>query len=118
LFIKPLDIIVADQTAQECCMDSIGSTGPGAPPLPTAQQQARLKELQAVAVQFEAVFLAQMLDHAGVGRTPEGFGGGAGEEAFRGHLIDEQARLMANKGGIGLAETIFNAMAAREGLTP
>ena len=84
----------------------------------TTSDEARRAELRAVATEFEAVFLAQMLDHAGVGKTPEAFGGGAGEEAFRGHLIDEQARLMADRGGIGLAETIFRAMARREGLAP
>jgi Rod binding domain-containing protein len=80
--------------------------------------EARRAELRAVAVEFESVFLAQMLDHAGVGKTPKAFGGGVGEDAFRGHLIGEQARLMADRGGIGLAETIFQAMAEREGLEP
>ena len=83
-----------------------------------ASDTARLDELRSVAEEFEAVFLAQMLEHAGMGKTPEAFGGGAGEDAFRGHLIGEQARLMAGRGGIGLAETIFQAMAAREGLEP
>ena len=78
----------------------------------------RLETLRSVAVDFEAQFLAQMLDHAGVGRTPEGFGGGPGEEAFRGELIGQQAKLMANRGGIGIADTIFRAIAAREGLEP
>jgi Rod binding domain-containing protein len=99
-------------------MDMPGPLGPTTPPAATAAQDARFEALRDVAVQFEAVFLAQMLDYAGVGRTPEGFGGGAGEEAFRGHLIGEQARLMADGGGIGLAETIFRAMAKREGIDP
>ncbi len=77
---------------------------------------SREAELRGVATQFEAVFLAQMMQHAGVGKGAEGFDGGPGEDAFRGHLIAEQAKLMANKGGIGLAEQLFQALARREGL--
>lgn len=84
----------------------------------TDEERNRLETLRGVAVDFEAMFLAQMLDHSGVGRTPEGFGGGPGEEAFRGELIGQQAKLMASRGGIGLADMIFQAMAAREGLDP
>lgn len=80
-----------------------------------AEAGEREAALRRVAVEFEALFLAQMLDHAGLGRTPEAFGGGAGEEAFRGHLVEQQARLMAERGGIGLAESILRAMLAREG---
>lgn len=88
-----------------------------APEARTGADDARRKaELRDVATRFEAVFLAQMMQHAGVGKGAEGFDGGAGEEAFRGQLIAEQARLMAEKGGVGLAEQVFNALARREGL--
>lgn len=103
-------------------IDGITGAGPlprlALEPAERDEAEARLEAMRKVAVDFEAVFLAQMLDHAGVGRTPEGFGGGVGEEAFRTHLIAEQARLMAGKGGIGVADTIFAALAEREGLTP
>lgn len=82
------------------------------------QDRARLEALREVAIDFEAVFLAQMLDHAGLGRTPEAFGGGVGEEAFRGHLIAEKAKGMAQRGGIGIAESIFEALARSSGLKP
>nr|WP_284323406.1 rod-binding protein [Cypionkella aquatica] len=59
---------------------------------------------------LEASFLSEMLNYAGVGKTPEGFGGGIGEEQFGSFLRDEQARQMVEKGGIGLAEQLFNAM--------
>jgi hypothetical protein len=111
------------QPAQECCMDIAGlkaaatadPTGhDGAQPPEAARREA----LRAAAVEFEAVFLAQMLTHAGVGKTPESFGGGVGEDAFRGHLIQEQARLMAESGGIGLAEAIFGMLTETRGETP
>jgi Rod binding domain-containing protein len=63
---------------------------------------------------FEAAFLAEMLKHSGANRTPEALGGGAGEDAFGSLLTAEQAKLMAARGGIGLAEHIFNAIRAKD----
>ncbi len=59
---------------------------------------------------FEAAFIAEMLKHAGMNRTPEATGGGPGEEAFASFLTQEHARLIAERGGFGLAEQIFNAI--------
>jgi Rod binding domain-containing protein len=84
--------------------------GPDAPSA-GADTHAAMRE---AAVAFEAVFLAQMLNHAGVAKTPEAFGGGAGEDVFRTHLIQEHARLMAEQGGIGLAEAIFGSLVQRQ----
>lgn len=96
-------------------MDAVaGPALPAGASTPRAQDTAREAALRQVAIDFEALFLAQMLDHAGLGRAPEAFGGGAGEEAFRGHLVEQQARLMAERGGIGLAEALFRAMVSRE----
>lgn len=89
-----------------------------APAAPDAERDStREAALRQVAQQFEAVFLAQMMQHAGAGKASQAFGGGAGEEAFRGHLVAEQAKLMAARGGVGLAEQLFEALARREGLT-
>lgn len=71
--------------------------------------------LRKAAEALEATFLAQMLSQAGLGAARESMGGGAGEEAFAGLLASEQAKLMAARGGIGLAETIFEALKARGG---
>jgi Rod binding domain-containing protein len=88
---------------------------PAATQTAAARPTPREAELRAAAVAFEASFLAEMLSAAGVGASAPGFDGGAGEEAFRGHLVAEQARLMAERGGIGLAETVFRALLKREG---
>ena len=96
--------------------DTLSVLGPE--PLRPEQEEAKRAALREVAIDFEAVFLAQMLDHAGVGRTPESFGGGVGEDAFRGHLIAEQAQAMARTGGIGLAEALFESLAEDAGLKP
>lgn len=73
------------------------------------------RALREAASALEAQFLAEMLRSAGVGSTPEAFGGGAGEEQFASFLRDEQARAMARHGGIGLAESLFQAMVRRQG---
>ena len=66
--------------------------------------------LRKAAVALEANFIAEMLKAAGLGKTSESFGGGIGEDQFASFLIREQAQAMAERGGIGLAETIFNAL--------
>ena len=66
--------------------------------------------MRALSQQLEAGFLAEMLGHAGFGAAREGFGGGAGEEQFASFLRQEQANAMVKAGGIGLAESLFNAM--------
>lgn len=78
------------------------------------QTTERLTALRTVAEKLEAVFLSEMLKSAGVGKMPQGFGGGAGEEHFASFLRDAQAERMVRAGGIGLAETLFNALKEKE----
>ena len=78
------------------------------PAIPVATQSA--PALRQAAQELEATFLAEMLRSAGLGSTPEGFGGGAGESQFQTFLVREQAAQFAERGGIGLAEAIFTAM--------
>jgi hypothetical protein len=70
-------------------------------------------QLMAVAQSLEAAFLSEMLKSAGIGETPSDFGGGAGEDQFASFLRDEQAKQMTAAGGIGLAQSMFDAMMAR-----
>lgn len=71
--------------------------------------------LRVAAEALEAQFLSEMLKSAGLGETPESFGGGTGEEQFASFLRQEQAQGIANGGGIGLAESIFEALKRRAG---
>lgn len=81
---------------------------PAAPIPPAAPPGMALRR---AAEALEATFLAEMLKSAGFGAAREGaFGGGAGEAQFASFLVAEQARAMAEAGGIGLAESIFNAL--------
>lgn len=68
-----------------------------------------------VAKDLEATFLAEMLKQSGLGGPSGSFGGGPGEEQFSSFLTQEHARLFAERGGIGLAESIFRALTAQAG---
>lgn len=74
-------------------------------------QSAKLLEK---AKELEAAFVGEMLGHAHLGDSPSDFGGGVGEDQFASFLRNEQARLIVEKGGVGLAETIFKALLKSE----
>lgn len=70
---------------------------------PTTKAQARK-----VAEDFEAFFLSQFIEHMFVGIKTDGpFGGGHGEEIFRSVLTQEYGKVMARKGGIGIADSVY-----------
>ena len=80
---------------------------PGFSQIPNANKPDSLRD---AAVELEATFLAEMLKSAGFGETPDAFGGGSGEDQFSSFLVQAQAREMARSGGIGLAESLYNAL--------
>ncbi len=82
---------------------------PGAPP-PSQKDQA----LREAAQKLEASFLAEMLKSAGLGKSRGQFGGGAGEDQFASFLVQEQAMAMVKAGGIGLSESLFEALKERD----
>lgn len=71
------------------------------------------QKLRSRAQELESVFLAEMLRHAGLGKAPGGFDGGIGEEQFASFLREAQARAIVAKGGLGLAEQIYNSLKER-----
>lgn len=83
-----------------------------APPAP-ARGPLDETALRQVARDLEASFLAQMLEYAGLGQPRSSFGGGAGEEHFSSFLVQAQADELVKSGGIGLAESIFEALKER-----
>lgn len=64
------------------------------------------------AQKVEAQFLAMMLESAGLNETPALLGGGQGESQFSSLMIEQQAQAMVRGGGIGLAQSIYDAMVA------
>ncbi len=73
----------------------------------------RSTQILHAAQSLEAAFLSEMLKSAGIGKTPDAFGGGAGEDQFASFLRDEQAMQMTKAGGIGLAQALFEAIMER-----
>jgi len=86
----------------------LSPTSLSSPPSPE-----RAAQLMEVAQSLEAQFLSEMLKSAGIGQTPEEFGGGSGEDQFSSFLRDEQAKQMTQAGGIGLAQSLFDSMIAK-----
>jgi flagellar protein FlgJ len=84
------------------------ATAPAAT-VPTAQALAANKKAKDSAQDFEAVFLGQMtsllLENV---QTDEQFGGGHGEEMFKGILAEKLGKQMAKVGGIGLAPAVMD----------
>ena len=70
--------------------------------------------LRQAAEQLEATFLAEMLKSAGLGPSRDQFGGGAGEDHFSSFLVQEQAAAMVRAGGIGLSESLYEALKEKE----
>lgn len=80
----------------------LSSKGPAASPRDVALMEA--------AQNLEAAFLSEMLQSAGLGKTSESFGGGAGEDQFGSFLVQEQAKHIVKGGGIGLAQSLFESL--------
>lgn len=56
---------------------------------------------------FEAVYISEMLKPMiETVEVDENFGGGKGEEVFRGLLIQELGKSISKQGGVGLAEHV------------
>ena len=85
---------------------AIGST-------PQKTLDRRDKALWDAAQKLEANFLSEMLKSAGLGETRGEFGGGSGEDQFASFLRNAQADLIVKKGGVGLAESLFQALKDR-----
>lgn len=92
-------------------METGPMTLPGSANTGNASRDAALRE---AAGKLEANFLAEMLKSAGVGAPRDSLGGGIGEEQFSSFLVTAIAEDMVKAGGIGLAESLFLALRARE----
>lgn len=76
-----------------------------------AGAQKKDKAIDTAARDFEAMFIAEMMKPMmETVQTDEQFGGGKGEDVFRGLLTQEYGKKMAAAGGIGLASSIGAAL--------
>lgn len=68
---------------------------------------------EAAAVDFEAVFISQMLRPMFDTIETDGlFGGGPSEKIFRSMFVDEAAKEVAKSGGVGIADSILKDIIA------
>ena len=68
-------------------------------------------DLRKAAKQLEATFLSEMLKYAGPREDEEGFTSQSSE--FDALMRFEQAKMMTERGGIGLAEALFESLKER-----
>ncbi len=81
----------------------------GRPPVPVRTSDPATA--RAVAEEFEAFFLSQVLDSMFKGIKSDGmFGGGHGEGVYRPLLLQEYGKLLAERGGIGLADAVMREL--------
>lgn len=78
---------------------------------------SRRDQMMTKAKELEASFLAEMLSHAGLAEMTGPFGGGSGEAQFSSFLRGEEAKLVVKRGGVGLAELIFESMVKADHVT-
>ncbi|SMF67887.1 Rod binding protein [Tistlia consotensis] len=68
-------------------------------------------QIEKTARDFEGMFLSEMLKPMFEGIKTDGmFGGGQAEDTYRGMLIQEYGKSIAQAGGIGLADEIAQEM--------
>ena len=77
----------------------------------TPQQTLRIRQQ---AEELEGVFLNMLTKEmfAGIKTNDENFGGGFGEDTWRGMQSEQLANSMAQNGGIGLADQLMGEMLA------
>lgn len=88
-------------------------------PLPPSPASTRTLAQQKAAREFEAVFAGQLAQQmlAQIEVDPS-FGGGHGEELFRGVLSEELGRAIAANGTLGLAPSVLAQLQRMEGDQP
>ena len=73
---------------------------------PTPRQPA--DAARAAAQEFEALFLAQVLDQMFAGIATDGrFGGGVAEGVYRDLLTQEYGKVLSRSGGFGVADAVY-----------
>ncbi|MGB4057315.1 MAG: rod-binding protein [Alphaproteobacteria bacterium] len=75
------------------------------------QKDMDIQKIETTAREFESVFIAEMMKPMFEGIETGGlFGGGKGEEIFRNMMLDEYGKMVAQTGGIGLADQVKQQM--------
>ncbi|MCB2082251.1 MAG: rod-binding protein [Hyphomicrobiales bacterium] len=97
-----------DSTVQAATYSTVNALQKRAAFLPPEKIAGGGKEaVDAVAKEFESMFISQMVQlmYQGV-PVDETFGGGNAETIFRSMLLDEYSEKISNSGGVGIAEHV------------
>lgn len=74
---------------------------------PIQRPNAQTDKINQAAMDFEAVYISQMLTPMFDGIQTDGmFGGGNAENIYRSMMVEEYGKMMAANGGIGLADAV------------
>jgi flagellar protein FlgJ len=74
----------------------------------TEEQKLKARE---AAEEFEAIFIAQMLNPMfETVETDSLMGGGPAEGVYRSMMVEEASRSIAKKGGIGIADNVYREL--------
>ena len=92
-----------DFSAKSLNPASIGGLGEASKP----NDRARLEQ---AAQEFEAVFLAQILNGLTSGLEGDGPLSGAASDPFASMLQDEYARMISRSGGVGVSDAVLQEM--------
>lgn len=87
-------------------------------PVPVATRPAAPRALADTAREFEAVFAGQIAKLMLESVDPGEFGGGHGEEMFRGVLAEQLGSEMAKGRGLGIASNVLEQMLKMQGEQP
>ena len=98
------DLTIGTPGAAQLLLDGQATAPAVRPPAQTGDPAAA----RAAAEDFEAVFIAQMLNHMFAGIRADGpFGGGHAETVYRSMMVNEYGRLIAQRGGLGIADHVM-----------
>ncbi|KAA9006730.1 rod-binding protein [Histidinibacterium aquaticum] len=75
-------------------------------------QALRTRPVEAAARNLEAAFLSEVLKSAGLGESRGSFGGGVGEAQVASYLTRQYGQSIAEAGGVGLAESLYDSILA------
>ncbi|MEO5373823.1 MAG: rod-binding protein [Alphaproteobacteria bacterium] len=88
----------------------LSSTDAGRP-MPKINSHQGTARMRKSAEDFEAMFISQMFKPMFEGISTDGpTGGGDGEKMFRSMLVDEYGKMLAHRGGFGIADAVMRTM--------
>jgi len=78
---------------------------------PTVSNAGTRGDMRKAATDFEAFFLTQVMEYMFADIPTDGmFDGGFGEGMYRSFMLQEYGKVLAGRGGIGLADAVMKEM--------